>query len=54
LIGKVRFSDWAEGVYVASGYAYVANTWLDVRHLDCPVLVDTFDVMDWVARCSGE
>jgi hypothetical protein len=55
LIGKVHFPDWVEGVYVAGDYAYVANTWLgvrslDVRHLDRPLLVDTFDVTDWIVR----
>lgn len=54
-IGKVRFPDWVEGVYVAGDYAYVANTWLgvrslDVRHLARPVLIDTFDLTDWLAR----
>jgi len=55
LIGKVHFPDWVEGVYVVGDYVYVANTWLgvrslDVRYLDRPVLVNTFDVTDWIVR----
>lgn len=54
-IGKVHFPDWVEGVHVAGDYAYVANTFagvrsLDVRHLDRPVLVDTFDLTDWIVH----
>jgi hypothetical protein len=53
LIGKVHFRDWVEGVYVAGDDAYVANTWLGVRSLDIqypdhPILIDTFNVTDWI------
>ena len=55
LISKVGFTDWVEGVYVAGDYAYVANTWLgvrllNIRYLDRPALVDTFNVTDLIPR----
>ena len=48
LVGKVRFSDWVEGVHTSGNFAYVANTWTGVRSIDIedpvkPRLVDTFN-----------
>ena len=48
LISEVNFLDWVEGVHVAGDFAYVANTWtgvrsIDIRDLEKPVLVDTFN-----------
>lgn len=48
LLGKVSFRDWPEGVHIAGGFAYVANTWTGVRSIDIhnpvkPFLADTFN-----------
>jgi hypothetical protein len=48
LLGKARFLDWPEGVFLAGGFAYVANTWTGVRSIDIqdlarPLVSDTFN-----------
>jgi hypothetical protein len=48
LLGKARFLDWPEGVFIAGGFAYVANTWTGVRSIDVqdltrPFVSDTFN-----------
>jgi len=48
LVGKVRFLDWVEGVYVDGSFAYIANTRTGARSIDIhdphqPYVVDTFN-----------
>jgi len=48
LLGKARFLDWPEGVFVTGNLADVTNTWTGARSIDIhdptqPYVVDTFN-----------
>jgi hypothetical protein len=51
VISKLPFEDWVEGIFVASDYAFIANTYSGVRSIDIsdlehPLLVDHFSSVE--------